>query len=205
MMKLYAMPGACSMAPHIVLNELGLPYELKLFKYTDTPAREALKKINPTGQVPTLVTNEGYLLTEGAAIMQYLISQKPNTLFPESGEKRFRAFEWMNFIATALHKGAYSPLFNPKNFSDNEAHFETIRRVTMDRLKTLLQVTEDRFSNGDYVLGNDFTVVDAYLFTVLRWSANFKLDLTTYKKLGPFMERMAKRPAVIKAMKEEGL
>ena len=78
-------------------------------------------------------------------------------------------------------------------------------RNPLDKLKTLLQVTEMRFSSGDYVLGNDFTVVDATLFTVLRWSANFKLDLSTYKKLGPFMERIAKRPAVIKAMKEEGL
>lgn len=206
MIKLYTAPGACSLAPHIVLCELGLPHEVRIVKWSDTQAREELKKVNLMGQVPTIVTDEGYPLAEGAAIMQYLVSKKPeHRLFPESGKERFKAFEWMSFISTALHKGGFSPLFNPKNLSDNEAHFETIKRVTMERLKTLLQITEERFLGGDYVLGKDFTVVDATLFTVLRWSSNFKIDLSAHKKLGPFMERMSKRPSVVAAMKAEGL
>ena len=156
------------------------------------------------GQVPTLVTDEGWSLAEGQAIMQYLVSKKPNKLFPESGKERFKAFEWMSFIATALHKGGFSPLFNPKNLSDNESHFETIRRVTLEKLKTLLQVTEERFSNDEYALGKDFTVVDAYLFVVLNWSKAFKIDLSIYKKLSSFMERMRTRPSVMAAMKAEG-
>lgn len=204
MIKLYAIAGACSLAPHIILEELKLPYELKLFTWTDRETRSEMKKLNPMAQVPTLVTDEGYPLAEGAAIMQYLISKKPNRLFPESGQERFKAFEWMNFISTALHK-AYIPLFNPKVFSDDETHFETIKRVGMEKLKKLLEVTEIRFSEGDYALGNNFTVIDAYLFTVLNWSQHFKNDLAPYKKLKAFMARTATRPSVVTALKQEGL
>ena len=205
MIKLYIAPGACSLAPHIVLQELGLPHELRIVRWKDAQAREELKKINSMGQVPTLITEEGYMLAEGAAIMQYLVSRKPNNLFPESGRARFKAFEWMNFIATALHKGCFSPLFNPASFSDDESGFEAVKRVAMSRLKTTLAIVEDRFADGDFVLGKDFTIVDAYLFTVIRWSDTFKIDLSPHKKLHAFMQRMAKRPSVLAAMKAEGL
>ena len=204
MIKLYGVPGACSLAPHIILEELKIPYELKLFTWTDRETRNEMKKFNPMGQVPTLITEEGWPLAEGAAIMQYLVSLQPNRLFPESGPARFKAFEWMNFISTALHK-AFIPIFNPKVFSDDETHFEAIKRVAMEKLKKLLDVTEKRFSDGDYALGNDFTVVDAYLFTVLNWSHHFKIDLTPHSKLNAFMKKMATRPAVTTAMKQEGL
>jgi len=204
MMKLYGVKGACSLAPHIILKELGLPFELKLFGWSDRATRDELKKINPMGQVPTLVTDEGYPLAEGAAIMQYLISKKPNTLFPESGEKRFKAFEWMNFISTALHK-AYVPIFNPKVFSEDESDFESVKNTAMKRLLKLLEITESRFSSGDFCMGNNFTVADAYLFVVLNWSHHFKIDLAPYPKLSGFLARMSKRPSVIAAMKEEGL
>lgn len=204
-LKLYTAPGACSLAPHIVLEELQLPHQIRIVKWGDKPARAELKEINAMGQVPTLITEEGYMLAEGAAIMQYLLSKKPNKLFPESGKPRFKAFEWMNFIATTLHKGCFSPLFNPGSFSDDETDFEAIKRVTMKRLMDTLQIVEDRFSDRDYVLGSDFSVVDPYLFTVLRWSDNFKIDLTPYKKIDNFMQKMARRPSVIAAMKAEGL
>lgn len=202
MIKLYGIPGACSLAPHIILEELKLPYELKLFTWTDRETRSEMKKLNPMGQVPTLVTEEGYPLAEGAAIMQYLISKKPTRLFPESGKERFKAFEWMNFISTALHK-AFIPLFNPKVFSDDETHFEAIKRVGAERLKKLLEVTQGRFSDGDYALGNDFTVIDAYLFTVLNWCRHFKISLAPYPKLNAFMKKVAPRPSVVAAMKQE--
>ena len=204
MIKLYAIKGACSLAPHIILKELQLPFELKLFTWSDRETREELKKINPMGQVPTLVTDEGYPLAEGAAIMQYLISKKSNRLFPESGETRFKAFEWMNFISTALHK-AYIPLFNPKVFSEDEADFESVKKTGMKRLTKLLEITESKFSDGDFCLGKELTVADAYLFTVLNWSNHFKIDLSIHPKLNAFMQRMSKRPSVVAAMKEEGL
>lgn len=204
MMKLYAVPGACSLAPHIILEELGLAYELKLFKWGDRESREEMKKFNRMGQVPTLITDEGYPLAEGAAIMQYLISKKPNSLFPKEGKERFKAFEWMNFITSALHK-AFVPIFNPKVYSDDESHFETIQRVAMERLIKLLGVTEERFPESEYVLGKDFSVADAYLFVVLNWCHHFKIDLSPYKKLSTFMDKTSKRPSVLKAMKSEGL
>lgn len=204
MIKLFTAKGACSLAPHIVIHELGLPYELKLIQLGTAVGKEELKKVNPMEQVPTLVTEEGYPLAEGQAIMQYLVSQKPNSLFPASGKDRFKAFEWMSFIATAIHKSGFTPLFSPKKFSDNEAHFDTIRRVTMEALKNILQIAEERFSNDDYALGKTFTVVDAYLFVVLNWRKGFKIDLSPYKKLNVFMERVGKRPSVLAAMKAEG-
>lgn len=203
MITLYAIAGACSLAPHIVLEELGLPYTLRLFQWTDKEVREELKKLNPMGQVPTLVTEEGYPLAEGAAIMQYLISKKPNRLFPKEGAQHFKAFEWMNFISTALHK-AFVPLFKPAVFSDDESHFEAIQRVARKKLETLLTITEGKMS-GPYAMGQDFTVVDAYLFAVLNWSKYFKQDLSPYKKLSAFLEYTAQRPSVASAMKGEGL
>ncbi|MBI5299769.1 MAG: glutathione S-transferase family protein [Deltaproteobacteria bacterium] len=204
MIKLYAYPGACSLAPHILLEELGLPYEIKFLKLDDNKMREEIKKLNPMGQVPTMVTEEGYPLTEGVAIMYYLLSKKPNNLFPESGKDRFKAFEWMNFIATTLHK-AYGPLFRPSAFSDNETHFEVIKRVGLENMKNLLQVTESKFPDGDYCIGENFTVVDAYLFFALNALRLIKLDLAPYKKLNAFMTRMRQRPSVTAALKQEGL
>lgn len=202
--KLFAAKGACSLAPHIVIHELGLPYELKLIQLGNPAGKEELKKYNPMGQVPTLVTDEGYPLAEGQAIMQYLISKKPNSLFPTSGKDRFKAFEWMSFIATGIHKSGFTPLFSPNKFTDDETQFDTVRRLTIENLKKTLQVAEERFSDGEYVLGENFTVVDPYLFIVLSWRKAFKIDLTPYKKLNAFMERITKRPSVIAAMKAEG-
>lgn len=203
MIRLYGVAGACSLAPHIILEELELVYDLKLMQWTDKPLRAELKTHNPMGQVPTLLTEEGYPLAEGGAIMQYLISKKPNSLFPSGGAARFKAFEWMNFIATALHK-AYIPLFKPAVFSDDETHFEAIKNVALKRLLNLLEITDGKLV-GPYCLGNDFNVADAYLFTVLGWSKHFDVDLKPYRKLATFMGTMRERPAVKRAMEQEGL
>lgn len=203
MITLYAVPGACSLSPHIVLEELKIPYELKLFGWKD-PMRDELKKINPMGQVPTIVTDEGYPLAEGAVILQYLVSKKPNTLLPESGKERFKTLEWLNFVGTELHK-SFIPLFNPKVFSDDEAHLDAIRKKAATRLQKYLGVTEKRFSDGDYCTGNHFTIADVYLFVVLNWLGHFKIDLIPYPKLKAFVDRVAERPSVIAAMKSENL
>ncbi len=204
MITLYAVPGACSLSPHIVLEELKIPYELKLFGWKDAAMRDELKKQNPMGQVPTIITDEGYPLAEGAVILQYLVSKKPNTLLPTSGKERFKALEWLNFVGTELHK-SFIPLFNPKVFSDDESHLEAIRQKAKTRLEKYLGVTEKRFSDGDYCVGNNFTIADVYLFVVLNWLGHFKIDLAPYTKLKAFCDRVSRRPSVIAAMKSEGL
>ena len=204
MITLYAVPGACSLAPHIILKELNIPHELKLFGWQDTAMREELKKINPMGQVPTIVTDEGYPLAEAAVILQYLADKKPGSLLPQSGMERFKTLEWLNFVTTELHK-AFIPLFNPKVFSDDESDHEAIRKKGETRLKKYLGVTEKKFPEGDYCTGDNLTIADFYLFVVLNWPGHFKIDLAPYPKLKAFADRMAKRPSVIAAMKTEKL
>ncbi len=203
MIQLYAMSGACSLAPHIVLNELQLPYELKLIKKEDEELKAELKKINPLGQVPTLKTEEGYLLLEGPAIQQYLVSRKPNTLFPESGKARFKGFEWMNFISTSLHKG-FGPIFHPERFLSNKAEFHNLQEMARKNLKELFANTEQRME-GDYCLGNEFSIADAYLFVILTWAKKMRVDFSENKKLSELFNRVQERPAVKAALKEEGL
>lgn len=204
MIKLYAYPGACSLAPHIILEELELPYEIVYLKQGDNKVREEIKKLNPMGQVPTMVTEEGYPLTEGVAILQYLSAKKPNTLMPESGQEHFKALEWLNFIATTLHR-SFGPLFRPSNFIDDESQFESIRQVGMEKFKNVLQIAEEKFPDGDYTVGKNFTLVDAYLFFVLNACSFVKLNLAPYKKLSAFLIRMRTRPSVAAALKQEGL
>ncbi|MDP2600782.1 MAG: glutathione binding-like protein, partial [Deltaproteobacteria bacterium] len=201
---LYAVPGACSLAPHIVLEELKIPYELKLFGWKDTAMRDELKKINPMGQVPTIVTDEGYPLAEAAVILQYLAAKKPGAFLAQSGTERYKTLEWLNFVTTELHK-AFIPLFNPKVFSDDESHLEAIRKKAEIRLKKYLGVAEKRFSNGECCTGEHFTIADIYLFVVLNWLGHFKVDLTPYPKLKAFYDRAVQRPAVVAAMKAEKL
>lgn len=204
MLKLYVGPGSCSLAPHIIIHELGLPHELRLVKRGDAAAAAELKSHNLMAQVPTLVTEEGYDLAEGPAIMQYLVSLKPNSLFPEAGRTRFKAFEWMNFITSALHKG-FGPLFHPAGYSADPSHSDAVRAKALESLHGILQVAEARFSPGEFTLGERFTVVDAYLFVVLSWATPMKVDLSGYPKLTSFLQRLAKRPSVMAAMKAEGL
>lgn len=203
-MKLYALPGACSLAPHIIIQELGLPHELRLLKSSNPDDMAELEKLNPTGQVPTMITDEGYTLTEGAAIMQYLDSKKPGVVFPASGQERFRAFEWMNFIATSLHRG-FSPLFSPESMVDNEAYADSVRKKTVANMQQVFKVTEMRLGDGEYAFGSKFTTVDAYLFTILSWASFLKVDLSAYPKLPAYLGRVGKRPSVVAALKAEGL
>lgn len=204
MITLYAVSGACSLAPHIVLEEFKLPYQLKLFQWENVKAlREELKPFNPMGQVPTIITDEGYPLAEVAAILQYL-SHKSGKGFPTAGKERFKALEWLNFVATEVHK-SFLPSFNPRVFSDNETHFETIKRVGIKRIERILKIAEVRFPETAYVLGNEFGVVDAYLFAVLNWCGHFAIDLSPYPKLSGFVERMRGRTAVVAAIQQEGL
>jgi glutathione S-transferase len=200
MLKLYYVPGTCALCPHIVLRESGLDYILEKVNRDDkkTETGNDYNAINPKTNVPALTMNDGQLLTEVAVIVQYLADQAPaKKLAPPSGTlERYRLQEWLNFISSEIHKGC-SPLFNPK--LNEEAKAALMARL-MQRIDFAAHALVDR----EYLMGT-FSVADAYLFTVLRWAPRLGRDLTVWPLLKDYMERMAARPAVQAAMKEEGL
>lgn len=200
-MKLYFSPGACSLSPHIVLHELGLPHESEKvdLKTKVTASGADFRTVNPKGQVPTLQLDDGSILTEGPVIVQYLADLKPQAgLVPPAGTMaRYRLQEWLNHITSELHKG-FSPLFNP-------ATPEAYRTIAIERLTGHLARMDAHLAKNAYVMGDGFSVADAYLFTVLGWAGIVKLDLTPYANLQAFADRVRARPAVKAAMVHEGL
>jgi glutathione S-transferase len=200
-MKLFYTSGACSLSPHIVAHEAGI--ELRLQKVdlkTKTVAAEGdFLAINPKGYVPALELDDGQILTEGPVIVQYLADLKPERrLAPPAGTlARYRLQEWLVYINSELHK-TYSPLFRP----ETPAQTRTERQAYLARRYALI---EKELAGHPYLLGDDFTVADAYLFTVTSWAAHVKLDLTPFPNIRAFQERIAARPAVKAALKAEGL
>ena len=200
-MKLYFSPGACSLSPHIVLLEAGLPFTLeKVDMSSKTTASGAdFSTINPKGYVPALELDNGDVLTEGAAIVQYLADQAPDKqLAPANGTTaRYQLMGWLNFISTEVHKN-YSPLFDPSASDDIKtlAHKNLTRRYTY--VNTALQT-------NDYLFGNQFSVADAYLFVVTNWAGHVKFDLADFPHVAAFQKRIASRPAVQQALRAEGL
>jgi glutathione S-transferase len=191
-MKLYYSPGACSLSPHIVLAESGLAFDLEKVNLAAKKTEHGADywKINPKGYVPTLELDNGQLLTEGPAIVQYLADLVPQKkLAPPAGTlERYRLQEWLNFISTELHK-SFSPLFNPKAPDDWKS---MVRELLNRRLEIVARHLEGR----SYLMGEDFTVADAYLYTVLSWAKHVKLDLSSMPMLSAYMDRVAARPAV---------
>jgi glutathione S-transferase len=200
-MKLYYFAGACALSPHIVLLEAGLPYTLVKVdsKTKKTENGGDYLAINSKGAVPALQLDDGRVLTEGPAIVQYLADLRPESgLAPRAGTfERYQLMEILNFITSEVHK-SFSPLFNPASSADmKEAAVGTLAKK-FDWLTGFL-------GKKPYLLGNTFTVADAYLFTVLNWTGHVKIDLGKWPVLAEFKDRVAKRPKVIEAMKEEGL
>ena len=199
-MKLYYSPGACSLSPHIVLREAGLPFEPVLASTKTHKLADGTDyyTINPKGYVPLLELDDGQRLTEGPAIVQYLADQVPEKkLAPPNGTMaRYRLQEWLNFITSELHKGI-GFMFGPAA-EDAKA---LMRGRASERLKWVDQQLEGR----QYLMGDSFSVADAYLFTVTNWTKHVGIDISGLKNLGAFMTRMAARPAVQEAMKAEGL
>jgi glutathione S-transferase len=200
-MKLYYSTGACSLSPHIVLRESGLAFEpvlasTKTHKLVDGTDYYT---INPKGYVPLLELDNGERLAEGPAIVQYIADQVPaKKLAPLNGTMaRYRLQEWLTFIGTELHK-QFSPLFNPALPEDAKPIF---RNKILDRLKWVNSQLEGK----QYLMGDSFSVADAYLFTVTRWTKPLGLDISGLRHLGEFMTRMEARPAVQAALKAEGL
>jgi len=201
-MKLYYSPGACSLSPHIILREAGLNFELERVdmatRTTETGADFA--QINPKGYVPALQLDNEQILTEGAAIVQFIADQRPEAdLAPASGTlERARLQEHLNFIASELHK-AFSPLFNP-------AASEEAKRAAPANVARRLDHFEKVFSDGrPYLLGNQFSVADAYLFVVSTWTGPTGIGLEKWPRLAAFVERVAGRKTVQAAMRAEGL
>jgi glutathione S-transferase len=200
-MKLFYASGACSLSPHIVAHEAGI--ELRLQKVdlkTKTIASEGdFFAINPKGYVPALELDDGQVLTEGPVIVQYLADLKPEKgLAPPAGTlDRYRLQEWLGYVNSELHK-SYSPLFR----QDTPAETRTERQAYLNKRYALV---EKHLAGRSYLLGDSFTVADAYLFTVTTWAGAVKLDLSPFPNLRAFQERTAARPAVKAAMKAEGL
>ena len=200
-MKLYYSPGACSLSPHIALHEAGLSFEAvmaptkthKLVDGTD------YYTINPLGYVPYLTLDDGRTLHEGPAIVQYIADQVPDKkLAPANGTyERYKLQEWLTFIGTELHK-TFSPLFVPTTHPDTKA-------TSTAKLQSRLQWVDGELAGKQYLMGDTFTVADGYLFTVTNWPQHVGLDLSPYPNLVAYRARVAARPAVVAAMKAEGL
>ncbi len=198
-MKLYFAPGACSLSPHIVLRELGLPFDLIKVDLgaKKTVDGEDYKTINPKGYVPALLTDDGNVLTEGPALVQYLADRKPEAgLAPANGSfARYQLQEWLNFISTEVHK-SFSPLFDA-------AMPDVAKQIYMDKLKQRFAELDVVLEKQDFLIGQQFSVADAYLYTVLRWTPHFKIDLNQWPALARFFARVDARPAVKAAVDAE--
>ena len=200
-MKLYFSPGVCSLSPHICLREAGIPVDLvkvDIKAHTLDDGSDYLK-INPHGYVPLLELDSGERLTEGPAIVQYIADQKPaSKLAPAAGTvERARLQSLLNFLSTEIHKG-YSPLFNPAS----NAEYKTWQKQRLSERYTWLA---EQLGSQQYLMGDRFTVADAYLFTTLGWMGFVGLDVATWPVLQAYRDRVAARPRVIEAMKAEGL
>ncbi|SFU70003.1 glutathione S-transferase [Paenacidovorax caeni] len=200
-MKLYYSPGACSLSPHIVLHEAGLAYTPVLASTKSHKLQDGTDfyTINPLGYVPVLELDDGTRLREGPAIVQYLADQAPHkNLAPANGTlARYRLQEWLTFIGTELHK-SFGPLFTPGTPEDYKPQVR-------ERLLGRLQWVDSELAHKPYLMGEQFTVADAYLFTVSNWCGHVGVDISGLKHLAAYRERIAARPAVQAAMKAEGL
>jgi glutathione S-transferase len=200
-MRLYFAPGACSLSPHIVSRELGLPIELKKVSTKDKTMEGGgdYRAINPKGYVPALELDDGGVLTEGPAIVQYLADQKPDAgLAPKAGSlERYRLQEWLNFITSEIHK-QFSPLFRPTTPDE-------YKKIARDNLATRFDWLDKQLAGKDYLMGKAFTVADAYLYTTLRWTKPMQIDMAKWPNLVAYMERVGARPKVKDALKAEGL
>lgn len=207
-MKLFYKSAACSLAPHIVMAELNMVYELEAvdLKTKVCASGDDYRKINPNGSVPALRTDSGEILSEGAVIMQYLADQKPEAgLMPKLGTiERYRCMEWLNFIATDLHKN-YTPLFFAGMIVKNADGQAEMKSYYIEVLKNKIAVASERLGNKNFAMGDNFTIADAYLFTVLGWSKYVGVDFSHLPNMTAYMSRVGERTSVMRAMKEEGM
>lgn len=199
--KLYYSKGACSLAPRITLNELGVPFDQVSvnLKTKETEKGEDYLKINPKGSVPAIQLDDGSVLTENTALHQFLAEKHhANALLPPPGEmKRYRILEWLSHISTDLHK-SFGAFFNPEIPADLK------EKIFKPLLMKKLKLVETHLKNNTYLMGNDYTLPDAYLYVITRWFPLVKLDTNEFPNLMRFSKKMEERPAVKKALVDEG-
>ena len=200
-MKLYYAPGACSLSPHIALLEAGLPYDLVK---VDLRAKKLengddFLKVNPKGQVPALVTDDGELITEGPVIVQRIADKvaAKNLAPARDSAERYKLLEWLTYINSELHKNI-GPMFSP--LLSDEA-----KGVFKDRAMSKFKYVDSQLAGRDYLLGKQFTVADGYLYVMLRWAEGMKFDLSGLNNLLAYKDRVAARPKVQEALVKEGL
>jgi glutathione S-transferase len=200
-MKLYFSPGACSLSPHIALCESGLPFELEQVDIRNKKTKDGgdYLQINPKGQVPVLELDGGERLTEGPAIVQYIADQAPSSgLAPANGTMaRYRLQEWLNHVTSELHK-SFGPIFRPNTPED-------YKTISKENIGKRLDLIDQELSHKPYLMGETFTVADAYLFTVLNWTGRVGIDLARWPNLKAYIDRIHARPKVQDALRAEGL
>ena len=200
-MKLYYSPGACSLASHIALLEAGIPFSADRvdMRTRKTSDGRDFATVNPNGYVPALEIDNGEVLSEGQAILQYLADQKPAAqLAPPAGTMpRYRLIEWLSFISSELHKG-FSPLLRPGGAED-------VKAAAREKLGVRLTYVANYLASRQYLVGEHFTVADAYLYTILTWTRIAGIDLSAWPVLAAYRERVQQRPAVQAARQAEGL
>ena len=200
-MKLYYAPGACSLSPHIVSRELGIPLELKKVNTKDKTIEGGgdYWKVNGRGYAPALELDDGHVLTAGPAIVQYLADRKPEAgLAPKAGTtERYQLQEWLNFLTSEVHKG-FSPLFKPNTP-------EEYKKISKDNLANRFDWLDKQLAGKDFLMGTAFSVADAYLFVLLNWTKFQAIDLAKWSNLAAFQARVGARPKVQEALKAEGL
>lgn len=201
MMTLYYSPGACSLSPHIVLREASIDFKLEKVDLATKKMSNGkdFTKVSAKGQVPVLQLDNGELLTEGAVIAQYVADRNPQAgLLPAAGSmERYRVQEWLNYIAAELHK-SFSPLFNP-------ASSEEGKRMAKSAIAARFGYVDKHLAGKQYLLGDHFTVADAYCFTIATWTKPVGIDTKPWPNLQAYMMRVASRPKVLEAMRAEGL
>ena len=197
-MKLYYSPGACSLSPHIVAAEAGIALDMESvdLKAHKTQSGEDFYAINPKGYVPALVLDDGVLLTEGPAIVQYLADLKPESglLAPVGDFKRYKTVEWLTFINSEIHK-SFSPLFGKDS--------DEVKAAAKEKIAKRFATAARGLGDQDYLTGSGFTVADAYIFVMLRWAR--KIGIAVPDNLGRLFDRISARPGVKTVLQEEGL
>lgn len=201
MVKLYYSPGACSLSPHIALREAGLSFTLEQvdLKEKKTKSGADFLAVNAKGQVPVLELESGERLTEGPAIVQYIADQAPASgIAPANGTlPRYHLQEWLNFVTSEIHK-SFTPLFKPNTP-------EEYKKIAKENLAARFDHLDKRLAGRKYLLGDSFSVADAYCFTVVNWSRFHNIDVAKWPNLKAYMDRVAARPKVQEALKAEGL
>ena len=200
-MKLYYASGACSLSPHIVAREAGIAIDTVKVDLTTKKTEDGqdFLVLNPKGYVPALCLDNGQILTEGPAIVQYLADQKPaSRLAPSAGTmERYRLQEWLSFLGTELHK-SFSPLFN-------QASADDAKRAAKENITKRFTYLDQKLAGSKYLMGETFTVADAYAFTIVNWANFVGIDLKPYPNLSAYLGRIGARPKVQEALKAEGL